>query len=73
VIHRDTVRAAAWEAAVCPERFNPVEALINIAFQAEDGPDGQRIIKTFAEQYTDTLGHQYRDLARKLKEELDND
>lgn len=69
MIHRDTVRAKAWESAICPERFNPVEALIDVAMRAETPEDGRRIIRTFAEQYTDSMRHRFQDVSRKLREE----
>jgi len=69
VIHRDTVRARAWESAIQPQMFDPIEALIDVATRAETPEEGRRILRTFAEMFTETLGRQYRGVARQLLEE----
>jgi hypothetical protein len=73
VIHRDTVRAKAWESAVRPDLWHPVAALIDVATRAETPEEGRRNLRIFAEMYTDTVTKACRDTARKLREEREYD
>lgn len=69
MVHRDTVRAKAWESAICPERFNPVEALIDVVTRAETPEDGRRVLRIFMREHVTHLTRRLRDTARKLREE----